>query len=550
MHDRRRRARFSAMLALLVWTGASCADDESGASPETLAKLDAVMTRKITGETPGCAVGILGEGVEVMRAYGQADLERGVANTVDSVFNVGSVAKQVTAAAVLTLAADGKLALDDHARKYLPELPMTAQPITIDDLLSHTSGLRDFRATDWMLGRDALPQNNRDVLAYAARQRDLNHAPGASFLYTNTGYVLLALIVERVSGRGFADFTRERLFAPAGMTRTQWEDDVRDVVAGRSIGYTQVEWPQDGTPARFQQWPTARHTTGHGGLLTTVGDMQRWNAALSNATFGSDLAEQMNRPARLRSGVVLEYARGVFVGRHRGFREIQHSGYTGTYTAWVGRYPEAGLSVSVLCNGDGDEVDPREIVDLFLPTPSVPASAPASEASAEHVPTADRRDLSAFSGVYRDPADGRLSLWDFPKDAQMRDDAYAMGSERFEFDPAQPGRVVREQYGNRSTWVRLPVWQPSAEALAEFAGRFASAELLAGYEVTFDGRQLSIGVLGLSESVVPLQPRAPDVFERTGLLIAFKRDAGGRVSGLALAPNQLHEIAFARTATR
>lgn len=503
-----------------------------------LAELDALMGKNISDATPGCAVGVRYKGAEVQRAYGQADLERHVGNTTDSVFNVGSVSKQFTAAAVLLLANEGRLALDDDVSKYLPELGVRKQPITIDHLLSHTSGLRDFRATDWMLGRDALPQNNNDVLAYAARQRALNHAPGESHLYTNTGYALLSLIIERVSGRTFTEFTRERLFDPAGMTHTQWEDDIHRVVDRRSFGYTQVEPARDGKPARFQQMPTARHTVGHGGLLSTVGDMQRWNAALLRNAFGPKLTAQLEQPAQLRNGFVLTYARGVFAGQHRGFREIQHSGYTGTYTAWIGRYPEADLAVSLLCNGDGDDVNPRDIVDLFLPK-GMQAVDESSSASASR-----KEDLSVHSGVYRDTASGQLTLLDFPKEGEVTGTRYVRGPESFEFDATHPAHIVRDQYGNASNWVRLPEWKPSTAALNEFQGLFTSDELLASYSVTFDGHQLTMGVLGLSELTAPLQPRAPDVFEVQGLLVEFKRDRDGRISGLALAPNQLHELPF------
>lgn len=496
------------------------------------------MGKNISDTTPGCAVGVQYKGAEVQRAYGQADLERHVGNTTDSLFNAGSVSKQFTAVAVLLLVNEGKLALNDDVRKYLPELPVQQQPITIDHLLSHTSGLRDFRATDWMLGRDALPQNNNDVVAYAARQGALNHLPGESHLYTNTGYALLAIIIERVSGRTFTDFTRERLFEPAGMNHTQWEDDVHRVVFKRSVGYTQVESAHDAKPARFQQMPTARHTIGHGGLLSTVGDMLRWNTALSRNDFGPRLTAQLEQPARLRNGFVLNYARGLFVGDYRGFREIQHSGYTGTYTAWVGRYPQADLSISLLCNGDGDDVNPRSIVDLFLPKDMRDIDS-TSKASSAH-----KKDLSAHSGIYRNMDTGQLALWTFPEEAGLTGGRYVRGPSTYEFDPADSTRIVQHEYGNASKWTRLPGWTPSTAALSEFQGRFTSDELLASYNIVFDGKQLTMGVLGLTELTAPMQPRSPDVFEAQGILVEFKRDTAGKVSGLALAPNQLHELPF------
>lgn len=374
-------------------------------------------------------------------------------------------------------------------------------------------------------------------------------APGESHLYTNTGYVLLTLIVERVSGQSFQEFTREHLFEPAGMVHTQWQDDSRRIVEKRSVGYALVEPAKDGKPAKFEQIPTAQDTFGNGNLLTTVGDMQRWNAALSRNAFDRTLTTQLEEPARLSNGHVLGYARGEYVGKYRGHREVQHSGYNGTYTAWVGRYPEADLSVSLLCNSDGDEVDPHDIVDLFLPG-GAPPQDPAEKKAAQRT-----KDLSAYSGVYRRMGSDQRVLWAFPQQGTMEGDLFTRGPASFEFDPHHPGRVVRHSYGNASEWTLLPVWEPALATLGEFQGRFTSDELLGSYDVAFDGKLLTITVSGLSELSASLQARAIDVFEAQGLpqmgglLVVFQRDKEGRVSGLALAPDSLHEMPFHRVET-
>lgn len=536
----RRRYVFSVAVMLFassIPTTTIAAEPAKESTSGVVSGLDAIMRRNISAETPGCAVGVRHRGVDVQRAYGQADLERNVANTVDSVFNIGSIGKQFTAAAVLLLVQDGRLKLDDDVRKYLPELG-AQPPITIDALLSHTSGLRDFRFTDWILGRDALAQGNADVLAYASRQRGLNHAPGESHLYTNTGYVLLAIVVERVSGRSFSDFTRERLFGPAGMNRTQWEDDARRVVLGRSVGYSLAEAGRDGEPSSFVQMPTARHTTGHGGALSTVGDMLRWNEALSRDVFGPELRVRLQQRARLRNGFVLDYARGVYVGRHRGFEEVQHSGYTGTYTAWVGRYPEADLSIALLCNGDADEVAPREIADLFLPHDRQESVAPPSG------PAPHQEDLSARSGVYRNIRTGQPALLNFPQEAHVTEGRYTQGPNTYEFDAGRPMRISQRAYGDVSTWDAMESWTPSAKALREFEGRFDSDELLAGFEVRSDGQQLTLAVRGLSELAMVARPRARDVFEMQGMLVEFVRAENGRIASLSLSPTGLRALSF------
>lgn len=526
----------------------SAAEPRSVAPPRMLAQLDALVENTTSPELPGCTVGVLGSGIDVTRAYGIADLERRAPNTVDSVFNIASASKQFTAAAMLLLVGDGKLALDDDIRMYLPELSNLPQEITIDQLLHHTSGLRDYRFTDWVLGRDTLAQSNHDVLAFAARQRALNHAPGESHSYTNTGYVLLAIIVERVSGRSLADFSRERLFAPAGMTHTHWETDSQRVVANRSPGYAVAERSDAGKATRFVHMPTARNTYGSGNLLTTVGDMQRWHAALSRHAYGRTLTERLEEQGQLANGHVLTYARGLMVGRYRGLREVQHGGYNGNYTAWVARYPEIGLSVSMLCNSDHDDIHPHDLVDVFLPGGIPPRDAAPTDANRAQT------DLSMHDGLYRRTDDGQLALLTFPKDARMDGRRYVRGPHSVEFDASRPGRISRRTYDNATEWVRLPAWTPTPGQLDEFQGRFTSDELLGSFDVTRPGEELRLTVRGLSHITATLQPRAADVFEAhgapnlSGLLIAFKRDDRGRVMGLALAPDSLHELSFPKIA--
>lgn len=514
-------------------------------SPQLLTAIDTIMMQGVTSKTPGCVLGLHSKGVDLVRAYGQADLERNVAMDVDSVFNIASASKQFTAAAVLLLANERKLSLDDDIRKYLPELPAQQQPITVDNLLSHTSGLRDFRYTDWLLGRDAMPQHNQDILDYASRLKSLNHAPGESHSYTNTGYVLLAIIVERITGRSLQEFSQERLFAPAGMTHTQWEVDSQQLVDKRAYGYVMEEAAHDSKPARFSQALTARNTYGHGNLLTTAGDLQRWNVALSRNVFGPSLTAQLEERATLRNGVVINYARGEMVGEYRGFREVKHGGYNGNYMAWVGRYPDADLSMSYVCNSDADNVDPYDILDLFLPK-DAPSRQPAPVQGAD--------DLSTRSGIYRRIDTGQLAVWTFPGKAKVEGGRFVMGPYTYQLDPNDPERITRRNYGNTAEWVRVREREPAASSFREFQGRFTSDELLASYDITFDGKQLRMTVRGISHLTAMLQPRAPDAFEAQelsqlqGTLIVFKLDKRGRIIGMAIAPDGLHEIPFRKDA--
>ena len=229
------------------------------------ARVDAVLSRW-DATTPGCAVGVSLQGRSVLeKAYGMADLEHDVPNTPDTIFEAGSVSKQFTAAAVLLLARDGKLSLDDQVRKYIPELPDYGAPLTIRHMLNHTSGLRDWGSVAGIAGwpRGTRVHTHAHVLDIVSRQRSLNFPSGTRYSYSNTGYNLAAIIVSRVSGQSFAEFTRARIFEPLGMTRTSWRDDYTRIVKDRAIAYS-------GGPGAFSTEMPFENVHGNGGLLTTV----------------------------------------------------------------------------------------------------------------------------------------------------------------------------------------------------------------------------------------------------------------------------------------
>ena len=232
-----------------------------------------------------------------------ADLEHGVVNRPDTIIEAGSVSKQFTAAAVLLLAQQGRLSLDDPARKYIPELPDYGEPITVRHLLTHTSGLRDWGFIEDVAGwpRTTRVYTHDHVLDIVARQRALNHGPGADFSYTNTGYNLAAILVSRVAGRPFADFMREAVFEPLGMTRTSWRDDHTRIVRDRAIGYN-VQGDRVSTNLPFE------NIHGNAGLLTTVGDLLKWNENMAHARVGgrSFIDAQLTK-GRLSTGADIVY---------------------------------------------------------------------------------------------------------------------------------------------------------------------------------------------------------------------------------------------------
>jgi CubicO group peptidase (beta-lactamase class C family) len=373
------------------------------APADRTAAVDAVFAR-FTQATPGCAVGVGVKGRPVLeRAYGMADLERDVPNKADTIFEAGSVSKQFTAAAVLLLARDGRLSLDDPARKYIPELPDYGVPLTIRHMLTHTSGLRDWgevaAIAGWPRGRRA--HTHAHVLDIASRQKALNFTPGTNWSYSNTGYNLAAIIVSRVSGQSFADFSRERIFAPLGMTRTSWRDDYTRIVKHRAIAYERAD---DG----YHEDMPFENVHGNGGLLTTVGDLLRWNENFVSPKVGdAAFITEEQTPGRFTDGRAHDYAFGLYVRPYRGVPEVSHSGSTAGYRAFLTRYPEQHVSVAVLCNAADASATQyaHAVAAAYLDTAfTTPAPAGGGGGRGRGAATAafepDAADLAAYLGEY------------------------------------------------------------------------------------------------------------------------------------------------------
>lgn len=368
------------------------------ASPVTDAAVDAVFARW-TQDTPGCAVGVSKDGrAIVQKSYGMADLEQGVPNRPDTIFEAGSVSKQFTAAAVLLLARDGKLSLDDPARKYVPELPDYGAPLTIRHMLHHTSGLRDWGEIASIAGwpRTSRVHTHAHVLDILSRQKALNFPSGTQYSYSNSGYNLAAIIVSRVSGKSFADFSRERIFEPLGMTRTSWRDDHTRIVKGRAIAYST-------TSGGFRISMPFENVHGNGGLLTTVGDLLKWNENFVTPKVGdAALLKLQQEPGRFNDGKPHTYAMGLTVGPYRNLPQVSHSGSTAGYRAHLTWFPEQRLSVAVLCNVSSGAATQyaMTVAEMYLGASLGPVTArprPGAEASR---PDLELGPLDAYVGRY------------------------------------------------------------------------------------------------------------------------------------------------------
>jgi len=530
-------------LALLSLVGTTMGAQSAPASSQP--KVDAIFKR-FTPSTPGCAIGADVKGQPIVRAaYGSADLEHDVPITTDTIFEAGSVSKQFTAAAVVLLARAGKLSLDDEVRKYVPELADFGAPITIRQLLHHTSGLRDWGNLAGLIGwpRTTRVHTHAHVLDLLSHQRGLNFPPGTRWSYSNSGYNLAAIIVSRVSGMSFSDYTKAAIFDPLGMKDTSWRDDFTRVVKRRAMAYTD----RQGT---FTLNMPFENVYGNGGLLTTVADLLKWNANFAGHVVGdAAFVDEMQRRTTLPGGRTHEYALGLYVDTYKSVREIDHSGATAGYSAHLGRYPDQHVSVAVLCNVAGANATgyAKSVAELYL-TGLRPVAAP----TPSH--TLTDAEAARLVGLYRSlKPTGAITIARDKDGLIVRNVGrlVPMSATRFatidlatyEFHGHGQLRVT-DEFGTSDAFDRMDPATPDAEALQAFAGRYVSDELETTLDVTLQGDKLV--VRRRPDFVAPLTPVWPNGFSSPLGWVIFARDASGQVISMSINQDRAWDVRFSR----
>jgi CubicO group peptidase (beta-lactamase class C family) len=520
------------------------------------ARMDTVFRQYASTGSPGCVAGVAQKGrVLLERAYGMADLERNVPLTPTSILEAGSVSKQFTAAAVLLLARDGKLSLDDPVRRWVPELPAVMQPITLRHMLHHTSGLRDWGSIAGIAGwpRNSRAIDHTQVLQIIGRMRELNFPPGTEYEYSNANYNLLAIVAERASGESLPAFTRRRLFEPLGMTSTSWRDDAMRLVRGRALSYS-----RDSSGWRGER--AVENIYGNCCLLTTVGDLLKWNAAFDSTRLGAGLRSEQERTGVLTNGQKITYAAGLVVDTWRGQPYVAHSGATSGYRANLVRYTDAGVSVAVLCNaGNADpETMADSVADALVtfaarttPAPPVRAEAPASA-------IADKaglyRNLRDMRGQRLRVREGQLEMENgtelVPIDTSGLVFQAARGGTRLLFRRASAHydlRIISTQSDTvPADWVADP--DTTRAALGAYAGVYESPEAETALRIALD----STGALAVTRTSTPggpwrLRPLYRDGFALpVGGVFVFTRDRAGRIAGFRYTTGRVRNLRFDR----
>lgn len=501
---------------------------------------------------PGCAVAVSREGKLVLdRAWGMANLERGVPFTTATILDAGSVQKQFVAATVLLLVQDGRVALDDDIRRHIPELPDVGHVITVDHLLTHTSGVRDWTA----LGQ--FSRDDVDAMTLILRQRGLNFAPGEAWSYSNSGYVLLKELVGRVSGQPFAEVARKRLFEPLGMTSTVYAYDGLAGDDRLAMAYQEKEgaW----VPGVLE----GNDRGGGGALFTTARDLLRWNHALTDRALGAFVTAKLQEPARLDNGRTLGYGRGLFLDVIAGADATWHSGSAGAYKTVTANFPAHGDSLAVMCNAGDTQGAMRfasRIRELLAPAGDGPvATADASE---------DSTGAAAFDPAGKDglwleeqtgaplrlvAQNGRLRIDGGPPLVPVAADRlrpveatlrFRSGDE-FVIRFVSPG--VLELMSMEGVISRYRRGSPSAATAAEleaFVGRYQSTDLNA--ELVFEAGSTGLTVRLNDSRPIPLTAVDRDTWQVGRMLMRFERDGDGKVTALHYSNPVFNDVRFER----
>jgi CubicO group peptidase (beta-lactamase class C family) len=520
------------------------------------ARVDSIF-RAITAESPGCAAGVSQEGrVVLTRYYGLADLEKRTPLSASSLFDIGSTQKQFTATAILLLAQEGRLALSDDIRKHLPELPDYGHPVTVDNLITHTGGIRDWT------GLLPMAPEGTDVHTLLLRQRGLNFVPGTEWSYSNGGYELAKLIVARASGMSFADVTRTRIFEPLGMKSTAYVPDILQAGANAALGYQ-----KEG--AGWKPFMRLGNNRGGGAIVSTVSDMLTWQDALASGKLGAAVTAKLHEQTRLTNGRKLNYARGVIVDSTPGGVVISHSGSAAGFSTWMGRVPEHNLSVAVSCNFDpvsATALAGRIIDDVFLP----PADAGAlARWRATRPVAAAGVDVSSRAGLFFDERtgeplrlgvnNGRLQVVNGPPLVPVsptsfrvpRPTTFFRSQDDFVMTFTDADHIeIRSIEGQVTRYRRAQPYAPTEAELQSVAGRYEAPELGSTFEIVPGTNVIALRFENAPEKSLDLSPVERDTYMARMMIVRFTRDASGKATGFVYSNPVAKGILFTRVGDR
>ncbi|MGH8436575.1 MAG: serine hydrolase, partial [Pseudomonas sp.] len=497
-------------------------------------------------DTPGAVVGVIRGGkLAFVKGYGAADLTYGMPFTAETPTNIGSSSKQFTGFALALLAARAKLSLDDDVRKHIPELRDFGKKITVRHLLTHTTGYREFINTLIIEGRQVLEGDYiapDEVIKVLNRQPTLQNEPGAEFNYNNSAFSLATIVVERVTGRPFAEWMRDEVFLPLGMTKTWVRANPGQIIPGRSVGYIAGDFG-------FREVRDLHASAGAGGIYTTPGDAAKWLHNFKTGELGGPaVIKELTTSFVLNNGSPSNYGYGVFLDTNRGLKRWQHGGNDVAHSSTFVYYPDLDAGYVVFSNYQGVPGGIAGVVaDAFFGQhmTAAPQRATATATSGVDVHVAT---LRRYAGKYEMTTLGGLLLTVELQEGQLRiqlpgqpalplrptsmTSFEVVGAPaRMTFNTAADGAVEGITFQQDGQHPGRRVVEKASVDLTSFAGRYFSQELETFYDLTVEGGQLVIRHRRFGP--VALTHTNGDTFSGTLPVsqVVFRRDAQGNVTG-------------------
>lgn len=526
-------------------------------------KVDKLFSKWDSTISPGAALAIIKDGkIIYKRGYGMANLEHNIPLTSTSVFRIGSTSKQFTASCIAILSLQGKISLDDNIRKYLPELPKYEKLITIRHLVHHTSGIRDYLT---LADIAALPNDYfytpEDTVELLSRQKGSNFPPGEEHLYSNSGYFLLGVIVERVSGKSLNDFAQTHIFKPLGMKNTHFHDDHTMIVKNRADGYSPLK-------KGFRIDMTTLDHVGDGGVFTTVEDLFLWDQAFYSYKLGKELMELIQTPGMLNNGEKLEYAFGLDINEYKGLKRVSHSGGFAGFSAQMVRFP--GQKFTVVCLANLGTISPsrlcRQIADIYLADKLKKAEKAPEKKEKVKAVTLSKQELEDKVGNYQEERtgiwtiismkEGKLVMeawgrkYDLTPASKIRFQALdASFANSIEFFPDEKGRIRKAKLtiegDEEINLVKARTLSPLTPLqLKEYAGDYYNDELPVTYKLAVEKGSLFFKHKNAPKGVLKAMDR--DKFTTRWFNIEFVRDKRKRIKGFVLGAGRAANIEFVK----
>ncbi|TDH24579.1 class A beta-lactamase-related serine hydrolase [Segetibacter sp. 3557_3] len=526
-------------------------------SPDEIAnRIDSIF-KAYQSNTPGCAIAVVKEGKMVFsKGYGLASLDYDIPNTANTVFDIASVSKQFAAYAISTLIEQGKLSLKDDIRKYLPEVPDFGKTITIDHLVHHTSGLRDWTEALAVAGwRGEEVYSMADIMRMVKRQNGLDFPPGSKYQYSNTGYNLLAQVVAKLSGKTFGSWTQDNIYTPLGMSSTQFLENHRKIIKNIAYSY----YPANATYVKANSQLTA---LGSSSMFTSANDFGKWMIHFLQALRDNKpIYKRMLETGTLDNGERIPYAFGLVVGEYKGVKHVSHTGSWAGYRSVSNYYPDQNLGIVVLANhATFSRSSADEVAELFLKDQLKPQSTSAAPgvSNTDSTVVVDSTRMKSYTGLYK-LGPGWLVNITFENGVLM---TRATDEDKYQLDAKNDSSFWVPAYGAAMTFnkdSRGKVYQLSYKAIkaprvvpfvanpktfSDYEGEYYSSELSAVYRVYRKADKLFIEHMRHGEH--ELKSIGNDEFFGNAIgEIRFDR-ASKKVSGFGLSAGRIKDIPFVK----